>query len=149
MSNKYDQYLLAEVKTIVVLLSVLVVLAIVIICFGIKYLKNQQKNNAIACCGFSLILIVSSIASYSYLDDYIFDLKDQAYVRYEGEFYVEDAEYDLRAGAKPLIKFSNSEHKVRYKVCDNTYLHDGYHSGYIVYSQRSKIIVEWYCSDCN
>ena len=84
-----------------------------------------------------------------YLAPFISDINNQSYIRYEGVFFVEGAEYDLRSGAKPIVKFSEDEKGKHYKVCGNTYLQDGYHDGYIVYAERSGIIVEWYCDSCN
>lgn len=149
MNHKYDQYLLNEIVTIAILLSILVAVIIVITCFGIKYFKNQQRNNALACLMCSSILIGVVVISCSSLIPYISDLKNQAYIKYDGEFYVEDGDYDLRTGAQPLVRFSKSEEAIRYKVCDDAYLQDGYHQGYIIYSKDSKVIVEWHCDDCN
>lgn len=148
MNNNYDQYLLSEISIIAVLLCLLVILGVVIACFGIKYLKNHQNKNAIACGAFFFIIIVACIVSLVYSIPYIYDIKDQSYIRYEGVFYVTDGEYDLRAGSQPLIKFSNKENSERFKVRDNTYLSNGCHEGYIIYSKRSKIIVEWHCNNC-
>jgi len=148
MNNNYDQYLLNEISIVVVLLCVLVILAVIIARFGIKYFKNHQNQNAIACSAFSFIIIVACIASLVYLIPYISDIKDQSYIRYEGVFYVTDGQYDLRSGSQPLVKFANHENSTRFKVRGGTYLSDGCHEGYIIYSKRSKMIVEWHCNNC-
>lgn len=148
MNNNYDQYLLSEISIIGVLLCVLVILAVVIACFGIKYLKSLQNKNAIACGVFFFIIVVACIGSLIYSMPYISDIKDQSYIRYEGVFYVTDGEYDLRAGSQPLIKFANNENSERFKIRGNTYLSNGCHEGYIIYSKRSKMIVEWHCNNC-
>lgn len=149
MNNNYNQYLLKEIYTIVILISVLAILAITIACFGIKYLKNRQKNNVIACGVFFIVLIVSCVVSAFYLVPYVADVKDQSYIKYEGGFYVSDSEHDARSDSKPLVKFSNTENSTRFKIPLEGYvLSDGFHEGYIVYSERSKMIVEWYCKDC-
>ena len=148
MNNNYDQYLLNEISTVVVFLCILVILAIIIACFGIKYFKNKQTQNAIACSAFLSIIIIVFIVSIAYCMPYISDIKNNTYIRYEGVFYVTDGEYDLRAGSQPLVKLENLENSERFKVCGNTYLSDGCHEGYVIYSQRSKMIVEWHCNNC-
>lgn len=148
MNNNYDQYLLSEISIIGVLLCLLVILAVVIACFGIKYLKSHQNKNAIACGAFFSMIIVACIVSLVCSMPYISDITDQSYIKYEGVFYVTDGEYDLRAGSQPLIKFANKQNSERFKVCCNTYLSNGCHEGYIIYSKRSKMIVEWHCNNC-
>ena len=148
MNNNYDQYLLSEISIVVVLLCILIILAVIIACFGVKYFKNQQTTNAIACSTFFFVIIIACIVSGVYCIPYISDIKNHSYIRYEGVFYVTDGEHDLRSGSQPLVKFENSEESKRFKIRCNTYLSDGCHEGYIIYSQRSKMIVKWHCDDC-
>jgi hypothetical protein len=148
MNNNYDQYLTGEITITAVLLCVLIIAGLIITRFGIEYYKKHQTDDAIACGAVVLIAIVVCIVGLVYSIPAILDIKDQSYIRYEGVFYVTDGEYDLRAGSQPLIKFDDEENSERFKVRCNTYLSNGCHEGYIVYSKRSKKIVEWYCNDC-
>ena len=148
MNNNYDQYLLNEISIVVVFLCILVILAVIIASFGIKYFKNRQTKNAIACSIFFSVIIIACIVSVVYCIPYISDIKNHSYIRYEGVFYVTDGEYDLRSGSQPLVKFESFEDRERFKLRGDTYLSDGCHEGYIIYSQRSKMIVEWHCNNC-
>ena len=78
---------------------------------------------------------------------YILDVRGNAYVTYDGDFAVENV-YDLRAKFMPLISFGGEKHQTQFKLKDNLYLEDGSHSGRIIYSQRSHVIVEWHCDRC-
>jgi len=148
MNNNYDQVLSSEVTEIAVLTCILVILGVIISCFAIESLKQHKNDNAIACGAFVFIIIVAFVIALVYSIPCILDIKEQSYIRYEGVFYVTDGEYDLRAGSQPLIKFDDEENSERFKVRCNTYLSNGCHEGYIIYSKRSKRIVEWYCNDC-
>lgn len=148
MNNNYDQYLLNEISIVVVFLCILVILAVIIAGFGIKYFKNRQTKNAIACSTFFFVIIIACIVSVVYCIPYISDIKNHSYIKYEGVFYVTGGEYDLRSGSQPHVKFENFEGSERFKLRGDTYLSDGCHEGYIIYSQRSKMIVEWHCNNC-
>lgn len=78
---------------------------------------------------------------------YILDVRENAYIVYEGDFAVENV-YDRRAKFMPLISFGGEKHQTQFKLKDNLYLEDGSHSGRIIYSQRSRVIVEWHCNIC-
>ena len=78
---------------------------------------------------------------------YILDVRENAYIIYEGDFAVENV-YDRRAKFMPLISFGGEKHQTQFKLKDNLYLEDGSHSGRIIYSQRSHVIVEWHCDRC-
>jgi hypothetical protein len=75
------------------------------------------------------------------------DVQENAYVTYEGDFAVENVD-DLRAKSKPLLSFGGEKHQTQFKLKDHLYLEDGSHSGRIIYSQRSHVIVEWHCDTC-
>ena len=78
---------------------------------------------------------------------YVLDVRENAYIVYEGDFAVENV-YDRRAKFMPLISFGGEKHQTQFKLKDNLYLEDGSHSGRIIYSQRSHVIVEWHCDRC-
>ena len=70
MNNNYDRYLLNEISIVVVFLCILAILAVIIACFGIKYFKNQQTKNAIACTTFFSVIIIACIVSVVYCIPY-------------------------------------------------------------------------------
>ena len=78
---------------------------------------------------------------------YILDVQENAYITYEGDFAVENVD-DLRAGSKPLLSFGGEKHQTQFTLKDSLYLEDGFHNGRVIYSQRSRVIVEWHCNIC-
>lgn len=148
MNDNYDQYLLSEITAVAVLSCILTVLSIVIICFGVGYFRNKKRNHAIICGIVTVILIAACVFSFFYMAPYISDVKHRSYIRYDGEFIVGDGDYDPRSGSNPRVTFSHGGECERYQVRGRTNLSDGVHEGYVVYSERSKMIVEWYCEDC-
>ena len=78
---------------------------------------------------------------------YILDVQENAYITYEGDFAVENV-YDRRAKFMPLISFGGEKHQTQFTLKDSLYLEDGFHNGRVIYSQRSRVIVEWHCNIC-
>ncbi len=112
-----------------------------------KKAKHERIDSVLS---FILVLCIiagSLTAIVIHTVPYILDVRGNAYVTYEGDFAVENVD-DLRAGSKPRISFGGEKHQTQFKLKDNRYLEDGFHSGRIIYSQRSHVIVEWHCVRC-
>ena len=112
-----------------------------------KKAKHERMDTVLS---FILVLCIiagSLTAIVIHTVPYILDVRGNAYVTYEGDFAVENVD-DLRAGSKPRISFGGEKHQTQFKLEDNRYLEDGFHSGRIIYSQRSHVIVEWHCDRC-
>ena len=96
-------------------------------------------NIVLAICGF--ILTYCTI----YGTFLILDVTEGDYITYKGEFTVESLSYMSKGGHTTYVKFSDSEKAKRYRFNSNLeYLdEDATYDGYVVYSKRSKIIVDW------
>lgn len=144
MAENYNKYLIREIFTIGTLSLILIIVAFVILGFGIYYFKIGNKKDFIV----FTICVCSCIAGVIHLVPYRSDIENASYVKYEGEFTVEDGGYYSMSGSQPIIGFPGHK-KRRFKFKRNNYLPDGKHEGYVVYSERSHVIVEWHCNECD
>ena len=107
--------------------------------------KKDFWNRLVAFTLVFVILIGTIVAVGINIVSIRLDISEETYVTYEGEFWVEDTNYG-RGGPSVKLIFQNDKKAKMYKV--NGYL-DSYfeeknaYSGYVVYSKRSKIIVDW------
>lgn len=146
--DKYNDYLLFEIKKMVFWEALLLILAIVFFIFLFHAIKKKDADGIVAHSIILTIVIGITIGVVIYTVPYILDVEEGAYVKYEGEFWAENTEFDLRAGSQPYLKFPGEENHVKYKLRGGVYLSDGKHTGYVIYSKRSKMIVEWNCTEC-
>ena len=152
--EKYNSILSAEIEIMVFFFALLFLLGGVFLIIFIPRIKKSKKSprhervdNMVA---FILILCLIAgalTAIVIHTLPYILDVRENAYIIYEGDFAVENV-YDRRAKFMPLISFGGEKHQTQFKLKDNLYLEDGSHSGRIIYSQRSHVIVEWHCDRC-
>ena len=145
----YNSYLTSN-------LIFLLIELIIVICttsfFGyllIKTYKKSSRDNTIACCIGEIISILVLLVIVIYSIPMILDIKNQSYIKIEEEFYVESIS-DTGIGCTIRLRNLENNTVTKYNFMPNPdYLTEGYHKGYIIYSKRSKIICEWYCSECS
>ena len=117
-----------------------------------KWIKKKRKalskkdfwDRLVAFTLVFVILIGTIVAVVINIVSIRLDISEETYVTYEGEFWVEDTNYG-RGGPSVTLIFQNDKKAKTYKV--NPYL-DSFeeknaYSGYVVYSKRSKIILDW------
>ncbi len=152
--EKYNSILSIHIGVMVFYFVLLLLLGGIFTAIFVPQIKKKQKKakhermDTVLSFILILCLIAGSLtAIVIHTVPYILDVRENAYVTYEGDFAVENVD-DLRAGSKPRISFGGEKHQTQFKLEDNRYLKDGFHSGRIVYSQRSHVIVEWHCDTC-
>lgn len=148
MAEKYNKYLWREIFAIEILSFVMIIISFVLVYFLIYYFKTGDKQGFIACIIALTICVGSCIAGVIHLVPYRSDIENASYVKYEGEITVEDGGYYSMSGSQPIVGFSGHK-KRRFKFKRKNYLPDGKHEGYVVYSERSHVIVEWHCNECD
>ena len=141
--NDYSEKLIQYIKSNVMIL--IIVVCIFVIFSFILYLLFKEKKifiylalSAVLLC---LFVYITSIFPYQY------DIKNNGYEEYIGDFFVEQSNYYGSRGGPSyiLIRTNNKTKSVRYiyaidsiDVKDNTYYH-----GKIVWSERSKVLVDF------
>ena len=152
--EKYNSILSVHIGVMVFFFILLLLLGGIITAIFIPQIKRSKKKSKHermdTVLSFMLVLCIIAgalTAIVIHTAPYILDVRENAYVTYEGDFAVENVD-DLRAKSKPLISFGGEKHQTQFKLKDNLYLEDGFHSGRIIYSQRSHVIVEWHCNTC-
>lgn len=146
--EKYNNFLLFEIKKMILGGTILLILSIIIVLFLFHAIKKKDVDGILTHSIILTILVGVTIGIIIYTVPYILDVNENAYVKYEGEFWAENTEFDLRAGSQPYLKFSEENDFTKYKLRGDVYLSDGTHTGYVIYSKRSKMIVEWNCFEC-
>ena len=152
--EKYNSILSVHIGVMVFFFVLFLLLGGIITAIFIPQIKRSKKKSRHermdTVLSFMLVLCIIAgalTAIVIHTAPYILDVQENAYVTYEGDFAVENVD-DLRAKSKPLISFGGEKHQTQFKLKDNLYLEDGSHSGRIIYSQRSHVIVEWHCNTC-
>ena len=152
--EKYNSILSVHIGVMVFFFVLLLLLGGIITAIFIPQIKRSKKKSRHermdTVLSFMLVLCIIAgalTAIVIHTAPYILDVQENAYVTYEGDFAVENV-YDRRAKSKPLISFGGEKHQTQFKLKDHRYLEDGSHSGRIIYSQRSHVIVEWHCNTC-
>ena len=152
--EKYNSILSVHIGVMVFFFVLLLLLGGIITAIFIPQIKRSKKKSKHermdTVLSFMLVLCIIAgalTAIVIHTAPYILDVRENAYVTYEGDFAVENID-DLRTKSKPLISFGGEKHQTQFKLKDNLYLEDGFHCGRIIYSQRSHVIVEWHCDSC-
>ena len=152
--ESYNAILSARIWGMIFFFALLLLLGGIITAIFIPQIKKNHKRakherlDTILSFILVLCLIAGALtAIVIHTVPYILDVRENAYIIYEGDFAVENV-YDRRAKFMPLISFGGEKHQTQFKLEDNLYLEDGSHSGRIIYSQRSHVIVEWHCDRC-
>lgn len=152
--EQYNSILSVHIGVMVFFFVLLLLLGGIITAIFIPQIKKSKKKSRHermdTVLSFMLVLCIIAgalTAIVIHTAPYILDVRENAYVTYEGDFAVENVD-DLRAKSKPLISFGDEKHQTQFKLKDNLYLEDGFHNGRIIYSQRSHVIVEWHCDSC-
>ena len=152
--ESYNAILSARIGGMIFFFALLLLLGGIITAIFIPKIKKNPKKakHELIDSVLSFILVLCIIAGaltaiVIHTVPYILDVRGNAYVTYDGDFAVENV-YDRRAKFMPLISFGGEKHQTQFTLKDSLYLEDGFHNGRVIYSQRSRVIVEWHCDRC-
>lgn len=154
--ESYNAILSAMIGGMIFFFALLLLLGGIITAIFIPQIKKNQKRakherlDTILSFILVLCLIAGALtAIVIHTLPYILDVRENAYIIYEGDFAVENVDdHDLWAKSKPLLSFGGEKHQTQFTLKDSLYLEDGFHNGRVIYSQRSRVIVEWHCNIC-
>ena len=117
---------------------------LVMLYFFICDIRERDKEGTI-CNGIVVAIVVFCVIACTWLSINLkLDISKNSYIKYEGEYFVESSGSGKHAVAH--VRFSNESKTRRYEYYENPgYLPEGHHEGYVIYSKRSKRIVDWGC----
>ena len=138
--SQYEAVIKRNSTVTIVLCAVLLLIS----CIGIflikKYAKDAETKDdricnriflvlAIACVIMSVVFIVNTVYATNY------DIKNQAYLVYEGEFEI----VRTKSGANVFLAPKNM---FKWLEWSNSYVEDGIYNGKIIYSEKTKIVFQ-------
>ena len=123
--------------TWILVFIIVVVLLLFIFCLFVKYKRMAILTIFV---GFLLCLVYCCFCIFPYQKD----IKDEAYITYTGDFYVQECYFVNRGGNYILLSYDGLDKVVRYKaLCDVSLISDDtVYNGTIVYSHNSKCLVD-------
>ena len=164
MIAEYNEYLCGEIKLMCMFMIPTIICASIFIYFIVDTIKrNPFAKKRLRCkkkkvlsrkeyldnlIGLSIVLTICGFV-LTYCTVYgtflILDVNEGDYITYKGEFTIESLSYASKGGYTAYVKISNSEKAKRYRFNPNLeyWEEDTTYDGYVVYSKRSKIIVDW------
>ena len=128
----YDKVLLKYMLTFSVIAFVFLMIAIVGAVIAFRYLDKEAK--IVMSIMLSIFLIVVSFFCFRNFPKYIYDIKNNAYITYTGDFKVENK---YTKGSAVFVYIDNDTQLESYSG-----LPAGNYTGTVVYSERSAIALE-------
>lgn len=135
----YEKIIIKDTIYSVVICMLVVIASIIAIIYSHKHFKDEKIFNiiittvAIGCIiGGSILGIRSAITS-------VHDISMRAYIRYDG-VYIVDKNVETRSGSGKI--YLQDQNKTLLTV-DGYALSAGEHKGYVIYSEKTKIALEW------
>ena len=143
LNDKYNDCLVKEIREMVMLNIVMIIVAGIIVALLVGAIRRREKENI---CLHSIVLAIACFAvvgSFVYALPIALDLHNESYIRYDGEYFVESITDTGVVGAISYVKMGDEDSE-KYEFKPNPdYWEEGRYNGYIIYSERSKIILEW------
>lgn len=134
---QYKEILINQAKASIIVLVVAFVMIGILIYMNTTSSFKEMKNGAKVISNFLVIVIIIAaiIYSASYIYNTICDIKNESYVEYVGEFSIENNNEEFI-----YIYQGDNELILNYKEAN--YMAAGTYVGRLVYSQRTKCVLE-------
>lgn len=129
----YDKILIKNVIGICIVCIILCIVSVIGIVYSVR--KLDKIESIVCSVGLSLAIIGTVAFSAINIPKHIYDINNNAYVVYAGE-------YDVVSSGKmdELVYIENGSVRLEIKVGSG--LGEGKHQGTIVYAERSKIVLD-------
>ncbi len=125
----YDKILLKYVVTYSIVALVFLILAIIGVILAFRYLDKEAK--IVMSIMLSVILVVVSFFCFKNFPKYIYDIKNNAYITYTGNFEVSNK---YTKGSAVFVRIDNGTQLESYSG-----ILPGSYTGTVIYSERSAI----------
>ena len=128
----YDKVLLKYMFTFSIIALVLFIIAIIGVIYAFRHLDKETR--IVMSILLSIFLIVVSYFCFENFPKYIYDIKNDAYITYEGDFKVSN---EYSKGSAVFIYIDNNKQLESYSG-----LLPGDYTGTVIYSERSAIVLD-------
>lgn len=144
MNTKYyDDCLNQKITEMIVAFAAIVICICFLIYFLHKAIKNRDTDGKI---GISFVLVLAIVGLTLCFTHWIrlsSDKRNESYIVYSGDYEV-ISESGFRLSAVQIHLAEEGE-TITFEEGTSSSLYIGKHHGYIVYSERTKVIVDWHC----
>ena len=126
-------------------LGVIIIAFIVFLIMFISSLKTGLIKELDLQIAFALFFVLLVVGYLIEVLPYQLDIKQQSYVEYTGEFYVEDYYFGNRDGPFIFIKYPDKEKSIKYKALSNLQgvENETTYNGSIIIAKHSKTVVKF------
>ncbi len=128
----YDKVLLKYIFAFSIIAFILFIIAIVCVVYAYRHLDKEAK--IVMSIMLSIFIIVVSCFCFNYFPKYIYDIKNNAYITYIGNFTVSDNKYSKDS------TFVNIENDIQLESYSG--IPPGNYTGTVIYAKRSAIVLE-------
>ena len=126
------KYIILDLIKTIGLLALIITVAIVIIC-ELKKQKLKQLIKPVCVITMLILFAISGISYFIGYDDYVYDLKNEAYVIYYGGYEI--IAHSGGSRSMPTAILYNTDKKV---FCNST---AGEYYGYLIYLEKSEVVI--------
>ena len=128
----YDKVLLKYMVSFSIIALILVIIAIICAVYAFRHLDKEAK--IVMSIILSIFFIVVSCICFKYFPKYIYDIKNNAYITYTGDFTVSDNKY---AKDSSFVYIDNDIQLESYSG-----MTPGNYTGTVIYSERSLVVFD-------
>lgn len=144
MNIEQYNYSMNQKTTSMVIISVVIAICI---CFLIYFLhaaiKKKDSDGKIAIGAILVVAAVGMTLATVHLIRLSIDRKNESYIVYTGDYEVV-SQAGFRSSAVQINLIADGK-TITFEEGTSNRLYEGSHHGFIVYSERTKVIVDWYC----
>lgn len=128
----YDKVLLKYMLTFSIIALVLFIIAIIGVIYAFRHIDKEAR--IVISILLSIFLIVVSCFCFKNFPKYIYDIRNNAYITYEGDFKVSN---EYTKGSAVFIYIDNNKQLESYSG-----ILPGNYTGKVIYSERSAIVLD-------
>lgn len=130
----YDKVLLKYMISFSIIAFIMVIIAIICVIYTFRHLDKDKEAKIVMSILSSIILIIASYICFDHFPKYFYDIKNNAYITYTGDFTVSDK---YSKGSACWIYIDDDT-----KLESYSGLSSGNYTGTVIYAKRSAIAFE-------
>ena len=141
--EQYNASMSQKITWMVIISIVIAACVGFLICFLREAIKKKDGDGKIAIVAVLIVAMVGLTLAAVHMIRLSIDKKNESYIVYSGDYeVVSQAGFRLSAVQINLIAEGKT---ITFEEGTSSRLYEGSHHGFIVYSERTKVIVGWYC----
>ena len=111
--TNYEELLISHIRVGVTIIIIAIIIFSIMLFESLRSGLIKKKSIKVA---MALFLLIPVVIYFTSVLPYQLDIKQQTYVKYQGEFYVEDYYYATRSGTYILLKTKDNTESIRYRA---------------------------------